>query len=96
MRLCANHRTARFELSGLRLDRIVQQLTDSCFRPEMGRNGRPATGVGAHTWRTMAKAETNRERENARNVGQLRTCGNGYAVNNMQGNRCGERIWLLR
>jgi len=54
------------------------------------------TATGAHVWPAMANAETNGETENARNVGQLGTCGNGYAVNKLRGNRCREGIWLLR
>ena len=38
----------------------------------------------------MANAETSGETENARNVGQLGTCGNGHAVNKLRGTRCGE------
>jgi hypothetical protein len=45
------------------------------------------TAAGAHIWRTMANAETTRETENARNIGQLRTCGRAYAVNKLRGNR---------
>jgi hypothetical protein len=43
----------------------------------------------------MKNAETNGETENARNVGQLRTSGNGHAVNKLRGKRCRERVWLL-
>ena len=42
----------------------------------------------------MANAEANGETENARNVGQLGTCGNGYAVNKLRGKRCKDKNWL--
>ena len=45
-------------------------------------------------WPAMANAEANGETENARNVGQLGTCGNGYAVNKLRGKRCKDKNWL--
>ena len=83
-------------MSGLRLDIFGQPLTHSWFPGGDGEKGPPVTAAGAHIWPTMANAETNGETENARNVGQLGTCGNGYAVNKLRGKRCEERIWLLR
>ncbi len=69
-------------------------LTDSWFPGGDGENGLPVTATDAHTWPTMANAETNGETENARNVGQLGTWGNGCAVNKLRGKRCRGRIWL--
>ena len=79
-----------FELSGLRLDIFGQPLTNSYNR--QARRGETASGdaAGVQSWPTMKNGETNGETENARNVGQLRTCGNGYAVNKLRGNRCRE------
>ena len=47
-------------------------------------------------WPAVANVETNGETENARNVGQLGTCGSGYAVDKPRGKRCGERFWLRK
>src|ERR1039457_3138279 len=85
-----------FELSGLRLDSFGQPLTNSYNRQV--RRGEKASGdaAGVQSWATMKNAETKGERENARNHGQSRACGNGYAVNKLRGKRCREWVWLLR
>jgi hypothetical protein len=88
--LAANQRVCGWRLYGLRLDRIAQPLTHSWFPGGDGEKRLPVAAAGAHIWRTMANAETNGETENARNVGQLGTCGNGYAVNKPRGKRCKE------
>ena len=87
-------RDARFELSGLRLDMFGQPLTDSWFPGGDVEKRPPVTAAGAHVWPAMANAETNGETENARNVGQLGTWGNGDAVNKLPGKRCEGRNWL--
>ena len=73
-----------------------QPLTHSWFPGGDGENGPPVTATGAHIWPTMANAETNGETENARNHGQMGTCGWRGEVNELRVNRCGEGIWLLR
>jgi hypothetical protein len=45
------------------------------------------TALGAHVWPTMANAETNGEKENPRNPGQMGTCGSAFAVNELRVNR---------
>lgn len=76
-----------FEMSGLRLDIFGQPLTNSYNRQV--RRGETASGnaAGVQSWSTMKNAETNGETENARNVGQLGSCGSTCGVNNMEGNR---------
>ena len=71
-----------------------QPLTDSWFPGGDGENGPPVTATGAHIWPAMENAETNGETGTARNVGQLGTCRNGYAVNKLRGKRCREWVWL--
>jgi len=85
-----------FETSDLGSDNLAEPLTNSANRPGDGEKRPPVTATGAHIWPAMADAETNGERRNARNVGQLGTCGNGCAVNKLRGKRFGERNWLLR
>jgi predicted transport protein len=52
--------------------------------------------VGASIGVPWWKRETSGEAQNARNVGQLGTWGNGDAVNKLRGNRREEGNWLLR
>jgi transposase len=61
-------------------------------RGEPGCGGRLAGNLGA----PGRKRETNGEPENARNAGQIGTCGWSDAVNKLRGNRCREKSWLLR
>ena len=44
----------------------------------------------------MVNAETNRETENAHDVGQLGIWENGYTVNKLREKRCRERDWLRK
>ena len=71
-----------------------QPLTHSWFPPGDGEKRPPVTAADAHIWPAMASAETNGETENARNVGQLGSWRNGYAVNKLRGKRCREWVWL--
>jgi hypothetical protein len=71
-----------------------QPLTDSWFPGRDGEKRPPVTAAGAHTWPAMANAETNRDTQNARNVGQMESCGSVCAVNRLRGNRREEKIWL--
>jgi len=71
-----------------------QPLTNSWFPGGDGEKGPPVTATGAHIWPAMANAETNGETENARNVGQMGSCGWRGGVNELRVNRCGERFWL--
>ena len=73
-----------------------QPLTNSCFPGGDGEKGPPVTAAGAHTWPTMQNAETNGETENARNHGQMGTCGWRGGVNELRLNRCGEWNWVLK
>ena len=95
-RIAVNCWSRGFDLSGSRLDMFGRLLTNSdnrrVRRGETGWEGRVAGSLGA----PGRKRETNGETENARNVGQLGTCGNGYAVNRPRGKRCGERFWLRK
>jgi hypothetical protein len=47
------------------------------------------TAAGAQTWAARPNVETNGERGNARDVGQMGTCGQGYGVNKPRGTFAG-------
>ena len=79
-----------FGTSWLRSGKACQQLTHSCFPVGDGEKQPPVGSADAHIWRTMANAETNRETDNARNVGQMALCRRRYAVNKLRVNRCRE------
>jgi hypothetical protein len=66
----------------------MEPLTNSWNRAGDVEKRPPVTAMGVRTWLAMADAETNGERENARNAGQLGTCGTGCAVNKLRGKRC--------
>jgi hypothetical protein len=70
------------------------QLTNSdnrgWRRGETGCGRRVAVSIDAPS----RNRETNRETENARNVGQMGSCGSAYAVNKLRGNRREEGNWL--
>jgi hypothetical protein len=61
-----------------------QPLTHSWFPGGDGEKPPPVTAKRAYIWPAMANAETNGETENARNVGQLGTCGEGHGVNKLR------------
>ena len=84
------------ETSGLSSDKDGQPLTYSWFPGGDGEKRSPVTATGAHIWPAMANAETNGETDNARNVGQMGTRGNGYAVNKLRGKHWGEFVSVLR
>ncbi len=84
----------RLDTSDLGSDNLAEPLTNSANRPGDGEKRLPVAAAGAHIWPAMADAETHGETENARNVGQMGTCGNGCAVNKLRGKRCREGNWL--
>ena len=85
-----DHAARGFGTSGLGSDNLAEPLTNSANRPGDGEKRPPVTATGAHIWPAKADAETNGERENARNAGQLGAWGSGYAVNKQRGRRCRE------
>ena len=82
--------------SSLGSDNPPTPLINSINPPGDGEKRPPVTAAGTHIWPAKADAETNGETENARNVGQFGTWGNGDAVNRLRGKRCREKVWLLR
>ena len=74
--------------------KFAEQLTNSGFPCGDVEKRPPVTVAGAQGRRPKPSAETNGETENAQNVGQLGSCGGSDAVNELRGNRCGERNWL--
>jgi hypothetical protein len=80
--------TCFFMSSDLGSDNPAEPITNSANRPGDGEKRPPVTATGARTWAAMADAETNGEKENARNAGQVGSCGNGCAVNKLRGKRC--------
>lgn len=86
--------TVLFMSSYLGYDNLAEPLTNSANRPRDGEKRSPVTATGARTWAAMADKETNGEKENARNAGQVGSCGNGCAVNKLRGKHCRERVWL--
>jgi hypothetical protein len=83
--------------------RIGEEQPDKCIAGAVdpyvlsGRDGekRPTVNAaGAQRWPANADPKRNGETENARNVGQLGTCGRSDAVNKLRGKRCEVRVWL--
>ena len=89
-----NHMPCDFKTSGLGSDNLSEALTNSANQPGDVEKWPPAPVAGAQSWRPKPSVETNGETETARNVGQLGTCGNGYAVNKLRGKHWRERKWL--